>query len=146
MFNVKHLRFVFKNFESIVVPINRISSFTYGDFWQLNDGLCDEDCFETNYINIKIIINDSSELNYDPLKYEYPLGMLINNPLSNNVEDRPNILGRLLNFKDLMYIDLLDENKKRKNVIYVPWGNDEEQNDLMDVWVDKDILNIEIKE
>ena len=147
---VKYIDIVFENVESITIPIDRFYSFDAGTLREASfygKNYIDKNVYETDYISFSIIFDDAEDLNYNPSKYDEPLGMYVGNPLSNNVEDRPEILGRILNCNDIASIDILDSENKSLASIYVPW-NDEDQwnNSYMsyNVCLDQGILKVEI--
>jgi hypothetical protein len=143
MENLRMVEIVFENCESIEIPYTRFNNLTcenetkYDDPLERNTYTCDEMTMEIKY-------NSSNDLEYSPLHEEYPLGMFIGNPVSNKVEDRPNVLGRLLHFNDIVNIELHDDNANTKTV-YAPWGEDEYQNTCMKLEVLEDMISIKIK-
>lgn len=147
MKDVKYLDIVFENCESIMIPIERVVSFDHGTLVLLENKHLEDNSYQSNYINLKISYTDESELQYNSLDYDEPLGMFIGNPTSNNVKYRPNILGRLINHRDIVDIQLLDEAEKSLKDLYVPWhSEDEYDNRNMSIKVAKGLLEIEIKE
>lgn len=147
MSKVKYIEVGFENFESILIPVERIESFSYGNLTEIERRSKAEECYSSDKIELKISYQNKSELQYSSMKETDVCGMYKGNPLSNNVEDRPHILGRLIEFRDITDIQLLDEDKNPIQVIYVPWDEVEEcTNDLMKVKAENGILEIEIKE
>jgi len=147
MKSVNFLEIVFENCEGIIIPIDRIVEFKYGELTSLEDELfSDGNYYSTSHLTLKISYHDESELNYNDMDYEEPLGMYVGNPLSKNVEDRPNILGRLLNHHDVVGVWLLDESEEPFKTIYAPWGEDEYVNEYMSIKAENGLIEIEIKE
>ena len=144
----KYIEVVFENCESIVIPIDRIKELKYGNLEELTDerGFYEVNTYKTDYVLLSISYNDESELKYNSLEQDEPLGMYIGNPMSNNVEDRPNILGRITEHNDIVTIDTLNENQERIKTVYVPWHEEDEYNNrLMSVKANSGLLTIEIK-
>lgn len=144
----KYIKVVFENCESIVIPIDRVKELRYGNLEKLTDerGFYEDNTYETDYVLLSISYNDESELQYNSLEQDEPLGMYIGNPVSNNVEDRPNILGRIIEHNDIVTIDTLNENQERIKTVYVPWHEEDEySNRLMSVKANSGLLTIEIK-
>jgi len=80
------------------------------------------------------------------LEQDEPLGMYVGNPMSNNVEDRPNILGRIIEHNDIVIIDTLNENQEHIKTVYVSWHEEDEHNNrLMSIKANSGLLTIEIK-
>lgn len=147
MNNVKYLDVTFENCESIVIPIDRVVEFTYGDVTQLTSEMySDGNYYSTDRMTLKIDYHDESELAYNDMDYDQPLEMFTRNPTSNNVEDRPNILGRLLNHQDIVGVWLLDEDEEVLKTIYAPWGEEEYTNTYMTISAENGLIKIEIKE
>jgi hypothetical protein len=131
--------------------MERIESFEHGELevfeWLMKTFKSKRPVYKTNMINLKIKYNSDDELEYNPMDYDEPLGMFVGNPTSNNVKDRPNILGRILYCRDIVDIQLLDENEEEMENIYVPWGGDNDYvNDFMTTNISNGILEIHIKE
>lgn len=143
---IKYIEIGFENIESIVIPIENIISFDYGELKLLTDEIFENHSYQSKHINLKIRYSNPSELKYNPMDYIEPLGMFIGNPTSNNVKDRPNILGRILVANDIVDVSLLDSNETRLKNIYVPWSDNEYNNELMKVKIKDDYLEIDIKE
>ena len=145
--NYKYIEVVFENCESIIIPTDRVGKMEFGELKPFVDYPFDGlTAYNSEYLSLDISYKNESDLKYNPSEYEEPLGMFIGNPLSNNVEDRPNILGRLMNHNDLVMIELLDINQKHIKNIYVPWHEEDEYNNrYMKVHKEDDSLIIEIK-
>lgn len=127
--NVKFLEIVFENCESIIISYERINKILIGELEKLSGEIFEKEHFnyyKTNYINLEISYKTEDELVYIEKDDDYPLGMFTNNPTSNNIIDRPNILGRVLMHNDITSIYLLDKNKKILNMTYVPWSKESE--------------------
>ncbi|MGM7720700.1 hypothetical protein [Metabacillus sp. Hm71] len=143
MGDVKALEVVFENCESIIIPIEKVKEFTYEGLTKLTHEIYEDNSYESNSISLKITYEDESELNY--IEGDEPLGMFINNPTSNRVKDRPDILGRLIQHKDIVCIDLLNEKEERMKIIYVPWKiEDEYTNTLIKTKVENGLIEINI--
>ncbi|MGM9968418.1 MAG: hypothetical protein ACI383_13100 [Rummeliibacillus sp.] len=146
MLNTKYIEIVFENCESIVIPADRVISLTYGELTPMNDEHLLENSYHSNNIYLKVSYNDDKELEYSPTENDDLLGAYINNPTSNKVEDRPNILGRLFNYHDIVYIQLLDSDEKPLKNIYVPWyEEDQDDNRYMKIHKEEGSFTIEIK-
>ncbi|PLR99554.1 hypothetical protein [Bacillus sp. T33-2] len=146
MEEIKFLEIVFENVESIVIPIERVKNFNFGELTSMEHKHLEDNSYQTDHINLEITYEQKSELQYNPSDCDEPLGMFINNPTSNNVADRPNILGRVLNHMDIVDIQVLNENEEPIQVIYVPW-HDEDQYDnrFMITKVEDGLVKIEIR-
>lgn len=137
----KYIEVVFENCESIVIPIDRVKELKYGNLEKLTDerGFYEDNTYQTDYVLLSISCNDESELKYNSLEQDEPL-------IRNNVEDRPNILGRILEHNDIVTIDTLNENQECIKSVYVPWHEEDEySNRLMSVKITSGLLMIEIK-
>lgn len=140
---------MFENIESIVVPYKKIKTLEVGTLTELNEpeGFFEKDTFETEFVVLEISYDSEDELNYDPLQYGDPLGMFTNNTTSNRVVDKPNILGRILNYNDLVSLELQGENEERIKTIYVPWcQKDQFDNRYMKAEKNNGTIRIEIRE
>ncbi|MED4883128.1 hypothetical protein [Bacillus smithii] len=147
MENTKFIEIVFENIESIVVPIERVISMEFGKLEPVEDDpLFGLFACRAEYVLLEITYKNESELQYNTSDYDEPLGMYAANPTSNYVEDRPNILGRIL-YHDISVIELLNEDKQRIKNIYVPWNEEDEySNRFMTTEAKNGILKIEIRE
>lgn len=137
----KYIEVVFENCESIIIPIDRIKELKYGNLKKLTDerGFYEDNTYETDYVLLSISYSDESELQYNSLEQDEPL-------IRNNVHDRPNILGRIIEHNDIVTIDILNENQERIKTVYVPWHEEDEySNRLMSVKANSGLLTIEIK-
>ncbi|NRD76587.1 hypothetical protein HPT25_03660 [Bacillus sp. BRMEA1] len=147
MENVAFIEMVFENCESIVIPINRVKRMEFGTLTPFEHypykGLS---AFRSEYGLLDLIYQNESELHYNDSDYEEFLEPFIGNKLSNHVEERPNILGRILNYNDIVMIQFLDQNQQHIKNIYVPWHEDDrEENRYMLKEANNGILNIEIR-
>lgn len=143
---MKLLEIVFENLESIVIPTERIKEFSFGELEVVREPFYENEDYRTDYICLKIFYNNEEELIYKPNFEDEPLGMFISNPTSNRVEDRPNILGRIINHNDIVCIEMLDENEKRIKNMYVPWSEKNEYcNEYMFCQKNNGVLEILIK-
>lgn len=146
MKNIKSIDIVFENCESIVIPMDRILKYEFGKFESLNGDPWERNAYRTDLMHIQISYSSEEELEYVPFWTDEPLGMFIDNPTSNDVQDRPNILGRILNHRDIVCIDEFDENENKIRCIYGPWPRDEEyDNYYMNVVAENGILDIKIQ-
>lgn len=146
MDKTKFIEVVFENCESIVIPIDRILGFTYGELTPKNDNHAVENSFHSGSLDLEISYTYETELEYSPTENDHLLGAYINNPTSNKVEDRPNILGRLFNYHDIVYIQLLDSEEKPLKNIYVPWfEEDQDDNRYMKIHKEEGSFTIKIK-
>ena len=145
MDDTQYIEVVFENCESIIIPSDRVISFTYGDLTPMNDHLL-ENSYDSNNINLKISYNDDTELEYSPTENDDLLGAYINNPTSNKADDRPNILGRIFNYQDIVLIQLLNADEKPLKNIYVPWYEEDQYNNrYMKIHKEEGSFTIEIK-
>ncbi len=120
---VKYIGFLFENLESIDVPIGKFHGLTIG---QIKDFAIEDDTyFMTDYLSAEINYNEFSELRYIEAEEEYLLGMFAGNPVSNCVDDRPHILGALIQRDDLVAVEFLDHEKEIIKSIYTPDTEDE---------------------
>lgn len=121
-------------------------NFTYGELTALNDDHQLGNSYHSSFINLKISYKHHTELEYSPTENDHLLGAYINNPTSNKVEDRPNILGRLFNYHDIVYIQLLNADDKPLKNIYVPWHEEDQYNNrYMKIHKEEGSFTIEIK-
>ncbi|MGE7121779.1 hypothetical protein ACQKIC_16300 [Peribacillus sp. NPDC046944] len=146
MDNAKYIEVVFENCESIVIPTERVLGLTYAELTPLKDDHALENSYHSSRIDLEISYTHQTELEYSPTDNDDLLGAYINNPSSNKVEDRPNILGRLFNYHDIVYIQLLDSDEKPLKNIYVPWyEEDQDDNRYMKIHKEEGSFTIEIK-
>jgi len=147
MENYKFIEIAFENCESIIIPKEIISKFDFGELLNVENEFTKDSYLHSDKLELYITYSDESDLNYNPYDYEDPLGMFIGNPTSNKVQDRPNILGRILMCEDITSIYLLDENEKEIVNFYVPWGEEDyhEINSLQKVTCENGIMKIQIK-
>jgi len=150
MSNVKFIQIGFENMESIIIPIQRVkvnyASLTVHG--KIIEGFkVNYPVYKTDMIKLEISFKNEDELLYDSQKEEAPLAMFINNPLSNHVEDRPHILGRVLNHSDIVNVEMLDENETIIECIYAPWGkgHNDYTNSYMTTHVENNLLTIHIE-
>ena len=147
MDQIKEVEIVFENSESIVIPKEKFKKLEFGEIKSLIfPGMVYEGnkCF-TDTVIMEINYQDESELEYD-LGNEGLLGGYVDNPLSNKVEDRPNILGRILNLNDITWIDLINQNGEVEKTICVPWDkSDDFRNNYMSVEKKNETIQITIK-
>lgn len=146
MNNPVFLEVVFENVESIIIPIERVHDIKFGELAPIKKDHYEKNSYSTNYVSLKITYESEKELNYNPRDYSEPLGMFINNPLSNRVHDRPNILGRLTQHNDIVCVQYLNEKEEDYQTVYVPWADTSgEYNTYMNIKKNNGILEIEIK-
>lgn len=151
--DIEYIEIVFENIESIVIPISRVAKLDYGkkqlfsEKYELVKGdpfLCQDNVFISDHLSLHVSYGHEHELNYVSFLYKEPLGVYTNNPVSNSVEDRPNILGRLINHNDITCINELDKNKQTIASVYVPWGELEYENTFMKTVVTSHSVKITI--
>lgn len=142
--NTKFIEIVFENYESIVIPIKRVISMDFGKLEPVKyDPL--STC-SAQHVLLAISYEKDSEVQHYRYYHEEPLGLFPYNSISNNVEDRPEILGRILGYNDIDTIILLDENKQRIRDIFVPWNEEDEHiNGLMVSEAKNGILRVKIE-
>lgn len=138
---------VFENCESIVIPIHRVKQMVFGNITPYKDYPFEEgNAFRSDHVIVDITYQNESDLTYNSAACDEPLGMFINNPTSNLVEDRPNILGRIMNHNDITIIELLDSEQKHIRYIYVPWHSEDGYNNrYLTKEAKEGILHIEIR-
>lgn len=146
METAQYIEIVFENVESIVIPIERILHIDFGKLNKINnDPFNREEIYRCEFLDLKIRLDDESDVKYPlyPTDGEEPLGMFKTNPTSNNVKDRHNILGRILEFNDIVDVQLLDENEEVMRDIYVPWGGEYDwKNEFMVTKISEDLLEV----
>lgn len=146
--NVKYIELGFENCESIIVPVNQINKmeFIEKSFIE-NYPFKGYEPYECNAFELEIKYENESDLRYNEEDYDEPLGMLAKNPMSNSTDDRPNIIGRILNHYDLVNIEFLDADKKATStVVYVPWHEkDEYTNRYMETKTEDNLLKVRIR-
>ncbi|MFQ3545790.1 hypothetical protein Q7A53_17055 [Halobacillus rhizosphaerae] len=136
------IELVFENIESIIIPRERIRKLECTPLKERTNVRT----YDTNYVRLQIDYQDQMELNYIPENYEYPLGMFIDNPTSNRVQDRPNILGRILNYRDIVSLYYMDDKEEEIYGVYVPWSEAEEDfNEYMKVSIEPSYIDILIQ-
>lgn len=123
---VKYIEVVFENCESISIPFYRVKRLEFSPVTNLDAEFFEGNSYLCDWLNLDISYEEEWELKYNDMAYDEPLGMYAGNPTSNSVEDRPNILGRLLNHEDVVFIELQDAERIRINSIYVPWSEENE--------------------
>ncbi|MGG4434399.1 hypothetical protein AAXE64_07545 [Priestia megaterium] len=149
MNNAEYLEVVFENCESIVIPIEQVKKLDFGELSLVSKDypFYDESTYNSSKLSLHIEYKNESDLVYDESKYREPLGMFVGNPTSNYISDRPNILGRILNHKDITCIELLDEKEELIKMIYIPWSDENEYNNMfMKTAISNNILMINIVE
>lgn len=128
----KYIEIVFENCESIILPLDRVETLEFGKLELISDFPSSEDdmYYESEKLFMSIKYINESCLLYDCRDYDEPLGMFIDNPTSNMVEERPNILGRILNINDIVCIEYLNDSLEVMKSIYVPWSDESEYNNV----------------
>ena len=144
MSEVHSFELVFENVESIVVPADRIVKSEHGNLTKID---IEDDAYRSDHIELHIKYENESDLLYKPDREAFEvLGMFVGNTVSNRVDERPNVLGRLLNYHDLVDIQLYDAEDNRLKVIYVPWHEEDQYiNRLQTVTSENGVLKISIK-
>lgn len=147
MEETKYIEIIFENVESIIVPIDRVKRMDFGKLKYFKDYPFDNlNSYNSEYLILDLIYHDESELQYNSLDHDEPLGIFFGNPISNNVIDRPNILGRIINHNDIVCIELLDNNQNHIKIIYVPWHDEDEyDNRYMSKESSNGVLRIKIR-
>ena len=84
MKEASYIELVFENLESIIIPVEHLRKLECGPLTSKNK----IDVYETNSVHLQINYQDKSDLNYDAANDEEPLGMYLDNPTSNRVQDR----------------------------------------------------------
>lgn len=140
---IKYVDIVFENCESIRLPIERFTAIYTGGITRnllyqshLTLKLPEDLSYSCSYAKFGITFEDESELEYNPQDYDEPLGMFTNNPTSNSVVDRPNILGRISG-NDVTHLDFIDADKNSVMYLAVPFDG-EWTNELMKTKIDHD--------
>ncbi|KIL53119.1 hypothetical protein [Jeotgalibacillus campisalis] len=68
------------------------------------------------------------------------------NPVSNRVHDRPEILGRLLNFHDITSLDFLNDQENMLSSVRVPWSEKNEMiNEYMEIQIEPGYVDVKIR-
>ena len=144
MSKVHYYELVFENVESIIIPAEHILKFEHGNLTKVD---IEDDAYRSDHIELHIKYENESDLVYKPDREAFEvLGMFVGNTVSNRVDERPNVLGRLLNYHDLVDIQLYDAEDNRLKIIYVPWEEEYESiNKLQTVTAENGVLKISIK-
>jgi len=147
MFGAHSIELVFENIESIVIPIHRVKELEFGELEPIKDDSGNlREKYRSEYLSLEVTYQDETELDYHHDQDNSPLGMFVGNPLSNNVEDRPDILGRILEHQDLVVIEFLDQNQKVIRSVYVPWHEEDEiLNRYIQTKAENGLLKVEIR-
>jgi hypothetical protein len=146
MTNPAYIELVFENVESIILKPDRFLKLGFGPLVKNEDRHTKYDQFFTDEVLMRISYEDASELAYSPAKSDNPLGGYTQNPDSNHVVDRPNILGRLLLYSDLTHIYYIDENENEISSVIVPWSEeDESQNEYMTVTTEPGYVEVRVR-
>lgn len=147
---VKSVVVAFENLESIVIPAEIVDELYFDELkpfmhYQkcINFNLRENMMYRCSYLRLSINYKDKSDLEYNSNDYEQPLGMFTNNPTSNRVVDRPNILGRLLEHNDIAAIHFLNEDDESILELYVPYDG-EMSNESMTATINTDRKRIDI--
>lgn len=139
---MENVEIVFENLESIIIPRDKVS---YIEFGVIKKDFRDDSC-RSDKLVLHIEYSDESDLVYDGRDYEKPLGMYTSNFTSNHVNDRPNILGRILNYDDIVCLSLLDDDNGLLATVYTPWKGDFDYNELMSTEYGEGVLKINISD
>ncbi|MGV4321175.1 hypothetical protein [Bacillus mojavensis] len=139
MEDMKYIELVFENCESLIIPIDRVSNLEFGSLRKSFR----KNKYTTDYVSLDITYNSKDEIFFFDHFIEEPLGF----GSSNNIEDRPNILGRILSYYDICIVNILNDDKEEIQSVYTPWDeNDENNNRYMKTKVEERLLKIIIKE
>lgn len=126
----KFIEVIFENCESISIPFDRIKRLEYSSLVNLDAEFFEGNSYQCEWLNLDISYENEWELKYNDMAYDEPLGMYVGNLMSNSVVDRPNILGRILNHHDIVFIEMQDSKKNKIKSIYAPWSEEDEYNNL----------------
>ncbi|QPK89849.1 hypothetical protein IEN91_05270 [Bacillus velezensis] len=138
MQDMKYVELIFENCESMIIPIDRVAKLEFGSLRESFQ----KDKYTTDYVSLDITYNKDEIFFFYHIREE-PLGF----GSSNNIEDRPNILGRILSYYDICVVNILNGNEEKIQSVYTPWDeNDEYNNRYMKTKVEKGLLKITIKE
>lgn len=149
-----NLEIVFDNCETIIIPKERVLKLDFGEFKEINmlPTNTDNKYWVCEHLFLDIKFCNKLDLEYNPLDYDEPVGMYKDSELSNKVVDRPNILGRILLFKDIAGIRLIkdeddNDNTISQDYIYPPSSNVEPYlpNEFMKSEIKDNVLSISIK-
>ncbi|MDG5472436.1 hypothetical protein P6709_11835 [Jeotgalibacillus sp. ET6] len=146
MKNHRFVEIVFENLESIILKADRFEKLSFDSLQKGENSREHYDVFYADDVHFQISTKDESELNYNSEEQPEPLGMYTANPVSNRVHDRPEILGRLLNFHDITSLDFLDDEENMLSSVRVPWSeNDEMVNEYMKVRIEQGYVDVRIR-
>ncbi len=147
---VESIEVVFENLESIVIPTDMVDELYFDELnpfmhYQKSVGfnIKDNMMYRCKYLRLSVNYEDELDLKYDSSDYEQPLGMFTNNPTSNRVVDRPNILGRLLEHNDIASIHFLNKDDENILELYVPYDG-EMLNESMTTTINKKHKRVDI--
>ena len=143
MEKINYISIIFENLESIQIPIERIKKMDFGNVAVKRD--TEEQVFFSDQTVLEISYENEKELCYDYNQEEEPLGMYTKNLISNNVAERPHILGRLLTYSDIVYIELYNEQSKRIKKVFVSWDENEDINSFQQNKVEDGLIKIAIQ-
>lgn len=140
------IEIVFENIESIIVPHSRVIAIDYSPLAKLKNASFEENSWKAEWLSMKIIYHDESELKYDPNQFDEPLGMYVQNNMSNRIADRPYILGRLMCYHDIVNLEFLNDQAGIIQTVYVPWDDAKyEENGYMRTEAKSGVLTIDIR-
>lgn len=148
MENVRFIELVFENVESMLIPMERVQKLDFGELKVAPPdyhGSLRENAFVSDYTTLEITYQSDDELQYDHAQEAYPIGMFSNNPMSNNIADRPHILGRVLQHQDIVYIELCDEQEHVLQKVFVPWSDHQYSNEFMHIEAKDGVIRIHIE-
>lgn len=135
---------VFENVESIIIKADR---FVRLDMGPLKENGASAKSYSTDSLQMAISFEDESVLAYDPNSEPHPAGMYTSNPLSNEVAERPAVLGRILHYRDIVNLTFLDEQEQVIKTVYVPWREEDEYtNEYMEVKAEAGMVEVKIAE
>ncbi|MGD7045682.1 hypothetical protein [Jeotgalibacillus proteolyticus] len=146
MNNHHFIEVVFENLESIILKADRFQKLTFDSLRKVENSREHYDVFNADVVHFQISTKDESKLNYNSEEQPEPLGMYTANPVSNRVHDRPEILGRLLNFHDITSLDFLDDQENMLSSVRVPWSEkDEMVNEYMEVQIEPGYVDVKVR-
>ncbi|GAA0347815.1 hypothetical protein GCM10008931_43880 [Oceanobacillus oncorhynchi subsp. oncorhynchi] len=116
----EYIEFLFENVESVIVPRSKIRNYQLGEIREFD---VDYSAYlMTDYFSSEINYDDFSELSYDESEDLLELVSFEGDPLNNNVEDKPHLLGSLIKRNDIVAINFLGNNGRFIETVFLPAG------------------------